>query len=141
MKFNIRTFTSKPIQREWIVIDGKDQVLGRLAVQIANSLTGKDQATYTPHMACGKKVIVINAEHIKITGKKYYDKKYYRHSGYAKGFKSMNYSDLFTLDCRQPLRKAVHGMLPKNKLGHQLLGDLKIYKGDKHPHSHIAKPK
>jgi len=122
------------IKKSWYLFDAGDYILGRLASRAAQILRGKNKPYFTPHMDTGDFVVVINAEKIKVTGKKEKEKKYYRHSGYPGGLKTVN---LATLRKRHPERiieKAVKGMLPHNKLGRKLLKNLKVYKGSKHPH-------
>jgi large subunit ribosomal protein L13 len=133
----IKTYTPKPedIQREWFVIDAKDQTLGRLAAQIAHMLRGKHKPMFTPNIDVGDFIIVINCDKIRVTGTKLDDKMYYRHSGYPGGFRSESLRDLMQRDPARVLQTAVRGMLPKNRLGRQMLKKLKIYAGDSHPHA------
>ncbi len=133
---NVRTYSPKPadIQREWHVIDATDIVLGRLAVTTANLLRGKHKPTFAPHVDGGDFVIVINAEKVALTGSKRTDKLAYRHSGYPGGLSSIAYGDLLEKDPRRAVEKAVWGMLPKNRLGRQVLKKLKVYAGPHHPH-------
>ncbi len=112
-------------------IDAKNQRLGRLAVKIANLLRGKDKADFVPYRDVGDKVTVINADKIKVTGKKAKDKIYYRHSGYPGGIKERTFEQAMERDSREVLRKAVYGMLPKNKLRDVLIKKLEIYKREK----------
>jgi large subunit ribosomal protein L13 len=132
----IKTYTPKPedIQREWFVIDAKDQTLGRLATQIAHLLRGKHKPIFSPHMDVGDFVIVINCEKIRVTGNKLEDKKYYRHSGYPGGIRSVTLRQQLEKHPDRVIRAAVRGMLPKNKLGRQMIKKLKVYAGDTHPH-------
>jgi large subunit ribosomal protein L13 len=122
-------------QRKWHVIDANGIVLGRLATQAANILRGKNKPIYTPHLDAGDFVVVINAEKVRVTGKKETDKKYMSYSGWKGGEK---YTTVAQLRASQPemlIHRAVRGMIPKNRLGRVLLTKLKVYKGDKHPHS------
>jgi large subunit ribosomal protein L13 len=122
-------------QRKWHVIDAKGAVLGRLAVQVADILRGKNKPVYTAHLDAGDFVVVINAEKVIVTGKKETDKEYMTYSGWKGGEK---YTSVAQLRARQPERlitHAVRGMVPKNRLGRVLMTKLKVYKGDKHPHS------
>ena len=122
-------------QRKWHVIDADGAVLGRLAVQVADILRGKNKAVYTPHLDAGDFVIVVNAEKVRVTGKKETAKEYMTYSGWKGGEK---YTTVEQLRAKQPERlieHAVKGMIPKNRLGAQLLTKLKVFKGDKHPHS------
>ncbi|VXC32288.1 50S ribosomal protein L13 [Aeromicrobium sp. 9AM] len=137
----MRTFSPKPsdITRQWHVIDAEDIVLGRLAVQAATLLRGKHKPTYAPHVDGGDFVIIINAEKVALSGNKRTDKLAYRHSGYPGGLKSIAYGDLLNKDARKAIEKSVRGMLPKNRLGDQLITKLKVYSGPEHPH-HAQKP-
>lgn len=122
-------------QRKWYLVDAKDLVLGRLAVNIANILRGKNKNYYSPHMDCGDYVVVINADKVHLTGKKYLNKKYYYHTGYAGGIVERTPKLMF--EGKNPenvIRKAVERMMTRNKLSAQILTKLKIYVGDKHPH-------
>ncbi len=133
---HVRTYSPKPadIQREWHVIDASDVVLGRLAVATANLLRGKHKPTFAPHVDGGDFVIVINAEKVALTGSKKTSKMAYRHSGYPGGLSAVAYGDLLEKDPRRAIEKAVWGMLPKNRLGRQVLKKLKVYAGPHHPH-------
>ena len=122
-------------QRKWHVIDANGAVLGRLAVQVANVLRGKDKPVYTPHLDAGDFVVVINAEKVVLTGKKETDKKYMSYSGWKGGEK---YRSVAQVRGRQPeklITHAVRGMVPKNRLGRTLMTKLKVYKGSEHPHA------
>lgn len=132
----MKTFSAKKgaITRDWYLMDVKDQVLGRVAVEIARRLRGKHKPEFTPHTDTGDFVIVINAEKIALTGKKLDDKVYYHHSGYPGGIKSMTAGKLLEKKPEEVLRIAVKGMLPKNSLGRMMLKKLKIYAGSDHPH-------
>ncbi len=132
----MRTYSPKPadIQRQWHVIDATDIVLGRLAVATATLLRGKHKPTFAPHVDGGDFVIVINAEKVALTGTKKSQKMAYRHSGYPGGLSAVAYSDLLEKDPRRAIEKAVWGMLPKNRLGRQVLKKLKVYAGPDHPH-------
>ncbi len=133
----MRTFSPKPsdITRQWHVIDAEDIVLGRLAVQAATLLRGKHKPTYAPHVDGGDFVIIVNAEKVALSGNKRTDKLAYRHSGYPGGLKSIAYGDLLDKDARKAIEKSVRGMLPKNRLGDQLITKLKVYSGPEHPHT------
>lgn len=132
-----RTFTPKAgeIQREWLVIDATDVVLGRLASHAATLLRGKHKPTFANHVDTGDFVIVINADKVALTGQKLEQKKAYRHSGYPGGLKSVTYSELLEKNPVRAVEKAVRGMLPKNSLGRQQLSKLKVYRGAEHPHA------
>ncbi len=122
-------------QRKWRVIDADGAVLGRLAAQVADLLRGKDKAVFTPHLDAGDFVVVINAEKVRVTGKKETDKRYMTYSGWKGGEK---YTSVAQLRARHPemlIHRAVRGMVPKNRLGRVLLTKLKVYKGPNHPHA------
>jgi len=118
----------------WKIVDAKDQILGRLAVNIANALRGRDKPTYTPHVDTGDFVIVINAEKVKLTGAKEEQKKYMFYSGYMGGEKYRNVADFREKRPEFIITNAVKGMLPKNKLGKSIIKKLKVFKGPKHDH-------
>ncbi len=122
------------VDRQWYVVDATDKTLGRLATRIAKVLRGKHKPTYTPHVDTGDFVIVINAEKIHLTGKKWDQKKYYRHSGFPGGIKEMSYGKLVQRKPEFIIKKAVKGMIPHNKLGDQVFSKLKVYAGPEHPH-------
>lgn len=132
-----RTFTPKAgeIQREWLVIDATDIVLGRLASHAAVLLRGKHKPTFANHMDSGDFVIVINADKVALTGQKLEKKMAYRHSGYPGGLKAVSYSELLEKNPVRAVEKAIRGMLPKNSLGRQQLSKLKVYRGAEHPHA------
>jgi len=132
----MKTYTAKPqdVQRKWYVVDAEGQTLGRLASQVAMILRGKHRPTYTPHVDTGDHVIIINAEKIHLTGKKLQNKKYYRHSGYPGGIKSVTAGDLLDRHPERVIKAAVWGMIPHNTLGRQIIKKLKIYAGAEHPH-------
>ena len=133
----MKTFSAKPsdIKQEWILVDGTDKVLGRLATQIAIRLRGKHKAIYTPHMDTGDFVIVTNVEKLRVTGNKAFQKTYFRHSGYPGGIYETNFEKLQGTYPDRVLMHAVKGMLPKGPLGYALLKKLKCYTGDAHPHA------
>jgi large subunit ribosomal protein L13 len=132
----VRTYTGKEaeIERGWYVVDAKGQTLGRLASRIAPILKGKHKPTYTPHLDCGDFVVVVNAEKVRVTGRKLDQKFYHRHSGYPGGLKSISLRDQLEKNPERVLQAAVRGMLPKNKLGRRMVKKLKVYAGDEHPH-------
>ena len=121
-------------QRGWVLVDAKDQTLGRLSTRVATLLRGKHKPDWTPHVDNGEYVVVINAERIVLTGRKLSDKKYYRHSGYPGHLKEVSAGRMLETHPERVIEHAVRGMLPKNKLGRSLLQKLKVYAGDKHPH-------
>jgi len=122
------------VQKEWILIDASDEVLGRLASRVAMILRGKHKADFTPHVDCGDNVVIINAEKIKLTGKKFTNKTYVRHSGFPGGQKIETPADVMKKDPRRLIERAVKGMLPKNRLGRKLFHNMKVYVGSEHPH-------
>ena len=132
-----RTFSPKPddVQRDWLIIDAEDVVLGRLASHVATLLRGKHKATFAPHMDMGDFVIVINAEKIALTGSKLAQKKAYTHSSYPGGLTVTSYSELLAKHPTRVVEKAVRGMLPKNSIGRAQLAKLKVYTGAEHPHA------
>ncbi len=132
----MRTYSPKPgdIHREWHVIDATDVILGRLAVQSANLLRGKHKPIFAPHMDTGDFVIIVNAEKVALSGDKKTKKMAYRHSGYPGGLTATPIGVLLEKDARKAVEKAVWGMLPKNRLGRQMLKKLKVYSGPTHPH-------
>lgn len=122
------------VERKWRVVDAKDAVLGRLATKIATCLTGKNKPVYTPNVDTGDFVVVINAEKVKLTGRKLDSKMYYRHSGYPGGLKSETARERMAKFPDRIITDAVWGMLPKGRLGRAMLKKLKVYKGSVHPH-------
>jgi large subunit ribosomal protein L13 len=122
------------VNKEWIIVDVKDKVLGRVCSQIAAILKGKNKTNYTPHVDCGDNVIVINAEKIVLTGKKMTDKQYIRHTGYPGGQRFATPRELMEKDGRRVVEMAVKGMLPKTRLGRQQYTNLFVYVGTEHPH-------
>lgn len=122
------------IERTWYVVDAKDKTLGRLCSEIAAVLRGKKKPIYTPHMDCGDYVIVVNAEQVKVTGKKFNDKKYYTHSDYVGGFKEYSFKQMHEKKPEKIIELAVKGMLPKGPLGRQMYKKLFVYAGPDHKH-------
>ena len=133
----MKTYTAKPgeIQRDWYVVDAEGKTLGRLATQIADTLRGKRKPQYTPHVDTGDFVVVINAEKIHLTGQKLDQKMVYRHSGFPGGLKTRTMREQLDRRPTEVIRKAVKGMLPKNKLAAAQLTKLKVYAGPEHPHA------
>ncbi|WP_320172305.1 50S ribosomal protein L13 [Maridesulfovibrio sp.] len=123
------------IAREWYVVDAEDKVLGRLATQIANKLRGKDKAMFTPHVDTGDFVVVLNADKIKVTGNKLEQKNYYKHSNHPGGLKERTLKVMLEKKPEVVIQTAVRGMLPKNRLGKQMIKKLKVYAGTDHPHT------
>ena len=132
----MKTYTAKPgeVERRWYVVDADGQTLGRLATRIADTLRGKDKAQYTPHVDTGDFVVVVNAEKVVVTGNKLDQKRYYRHSGYPGGLRSRTLREQLERRPTEVIRKAVKGMLPRNRLARQQINKLKIYAGPEHPH-------
>ncbi len=129
------TATPKDIEKKWILIDADGLVLGRMASVVAARLRGKHLATYTPHMDCGDNVIIVNAEKVKLTGKKLTDKKYYRHTGHPGGIKETTPERIFASKYPQRVvEKAIERMIPKGPLGRAQLRNLRVYAGADHPH-------
>ncbi|TDI65469.1 MAG: 50S ribosomal protein L13 [Bacteroidetes bacterium] len=122
------------VDKRWIVIDAHDQVLGRLSSEVAKRIRGKHKPNFTPHVDCGDNVIVINSDKIKLTGNKWDDKVYVRYSGYPGGQKTLTPRQLMAKSSTRIVEKAVRGMLPKNRLGRALFGNLYVYEGADHPH-------
>lgn len=133
----MKTFFPKEgeVRRGWKLLDAENVVLGRLATQAAKILMGKDKPEYVPFLAVGDGVIVVNADKVKVTGKKRTDKIYYHFSGYPGGMKAKSFEELFARSPEKVVELAIFGMLPKNKMGKQLRTRLKIYRGAAHPHA------
>jgi large subunit ribosomal protein L13 len=133
----MKTYSAKPreIEQSWYLVDADGRTLGRLATEIADTLRGKGKPAYTPHVDTGDFVIVVNAEKIHVTGKKLEQKIYYRHSGYPGGLRERTLAEQLARRPEEVIRKAVKGMLPKNKLAAAQLRKLKVYAGPEHPHA------
>lgn len=133
----VKTYSAKKetSRHNWFVVDATDKTLGRMATEIANRLRGKHKAEYTPHVDTGDYVVVVNAEKVKVTGNKAADKNYYHHTGYPGGIKSISFEKLIDKAPERAIEAAVKGMMPKNKLSRAMLGKLKVYAGNEHPHS------
>ena len=133
----MKTYSAKPesVQREWFIVDAAEQTLGRLATEIALRLKGKHKPEYTPHVDTGDYIVVINAEKIRVTGKKTTDKMYYRHTGYPGGLRSISFDKLIDHKPEMVIEQAVKCMLPKNPLGRDMYRKLKVYAGSEHPHA------
>jgi large subunit ribosomal protein L13 len=132
----MKTYSAKPaeVERKWYLVDASGCILGRLASFVATHLRGKHKPIYTPHVDTGDHIVVINASKVALTGKKWNDKFYYRHSGYIGGLKSMTAKELLQRRPENLVIYAVRGMLPKNSLGRKMLTKLKVYAGPEHPH-------
>jgi large subunit ribosomal protein L13 len=133
----MKSYMARPleVERKWYVVDAEGQTLGRLATEIATVLRGKNKPQYTPHVDTGDFVVVVNAEKVVVTGRKAEQKVYRRHSGYPGGLKETSYEQLMERRPNEILRRAVKGMMPKNRLARQQLRKLKIYAGPEHPHA------
>lgn len=134
LSYKTVSVNSATATKEWVVIDATNEVLGRLASQVAMLLRGKRKANYTPHVDCGDNVIIINADKIRLTGKKLTDKQYVRHTGYPGGQRFATPEELLQRKPIAVIEMAVKGMLPKNRLGSQLFTNLHVYAGSEHPH-------
>ena len=132
----MKTYSVKAgeIKREWHVIDATDKILGRLATEVASLLTGKDKTIFSKHLDTGDFVVVVNAAKITVTGNKPAQKIYYRHSGYAAGFRTPTLQDMLSTRPEFVIQHAVQGMLPRNRLGDAMMKKLKVYAGEAHPH-------
>jgi large subunit ribosomal protein L13 len=133
----MKSYMARPleVERKWYVVDAEGQTLGRLATEIATVLRGKNKPQYTPHVDTGDFVVVVNAEKVVVTGRKAEQKVYRRHSGYPGGLKETSYEQMMERRPTEILRRAVKGMMPKNRLARQQLRKLKIYAGPEHPHA------
>ena len=125
---------TQDIEQKWYIMDCSGKTLGRLSVQVANILRGKNKPEYTPNADVGDFVVLVNAKDIKVTGKKTEDKIYYRHSGYPGGIKQISFKDQLDKDPDKIIRDSVKGMLPKNRLNRQIIKKLKVYRDENHPH-------
>ena len=128
------------VQKEWIVVDVKDQILGRAASKIAKMLRGKHKPSFTPHIDCGDNVIVLNADKVRLTGNKWTEREYVRHTGYPGGKRVTNPRELMQKHPTDVVTKAVKGMIPRNRLGRTIMKNLFVYTGEEHPHE-AQKPK
>ena len=127
--------TNESVERKWYVVDATELVLGRMATDVAVVLKGKHKPTFTPHIDGGDYVIIVNAEKVALTGNKWADKKYYRHSGYAGGLKTRTATEMLEKQPQKMVEKAIRGMLPKGKLGDDMYRRLYVYVGPNHPHA------
>jgi len=132
----MKTFSAKPaeVTRDWFVVDATGKTLGRLATEIARRLRGKHKPEYTPHVDTGDYIVVVNAEKIRVTGKKLKDKMYYRYTGYVGNLKSMPLEQMLEKTPERVLQLAVKGMLPRNPLGRKMFSKLRVFAGPEHPH-------
>jgi large subunit ribosomal protein L13 len=133
----MKTFSAKPetVTRDWFVVDATDKTLGRLASEIARRLRGKHKAEYTPHVDTGDYIVVVNAEKVRVTGRKAKDKMYHHHTGFPGGIKSVNFETLIDTAPERVIQHAVKGMLPKNSLGRAMFRKLRVFAGAEHPHT------
>lgn len=133
----MKTFSAKPetVKRDWFVVDAEGKTLGRLATEIALRLRGKHKPEFTPHVDTGDYIVVVNAEKVRVTGRKSTDKMYHRHTGYIGGLKSMSFEKVIKHKPELVIELAVKGMLPKNSLGRAMYSKLKVYAGSVHPHA------
>ena len=133
----MRTYSPKAseIERKWFVVDAENLVLGRMSTEVAKILRGKHKPTFAPHLDCGDHVIIVNAAKVVLTNEKAEKKLVHRHSGYPGGLKSQTYADLLERKPADAIRRTVKGMLPRNRLGAQMLTKVKVYPGPEHPHS------
>jgi large subunit ribosomal protein L13 len=132
----MKTFSAKPetVKRDWYVVDAEGKTLGRLATEIARRLRGKHKAEYTPHVDTGDYIVVVNAEKIRVTGRKAEDKMYYHHTGFPGGIKSISFNKQIDKAPQRVIETAVKGMLPKNPLGRAMFKKLKVFAGPEHAH-------
>lgn len=133
----MKTFSAKPetVKRDWFVVDAEDKTLGRMASEIASRLRGKHKPEYTPHVDTGDYIVVVNAEKVRVTGKKATDKTYYSHSGFPGGLKTASFTEMVERKPEAIIELAVKGMLPRNPLGRAMFTKLKVYAGNEHPHT------
>jgi large subunit ribosomal protein L13 len=123
------------VERKWYVVDAQDMILGKLATKVATCLRGKNKPVFTPNVDTGDFIVVINAEKIRLTGKKLDDKIYYHHTGFIGGIKAATARERLSTQPEEVIKDAIWGMLPKNRLGRAMLKKLKVYKGSEHPHA------
>ncbi len=138
--FKTVSLNSGTVEKNWVIVDADSQILGRMASEVAKMIRGKHKPSYTPHVDCGDNVIVINADKIRLTGSKWTDKQYVRHTGYPGGQRFETPNSLKAKSSTRIIEKAVKGMLPINRLGRQLFKNLYVYEGAEHPHA-AQKPK
>lgn len=134
LSYKTKSANKATVTRDWFVVDADSKILGRFASGVARLIRGKHKPDYTPHVDCGDKVIVINAEKVKLTGKKWNDKQYISHSGYPGGQKKLTARQVKAKNAAWIIEKAVKGMLPKTRLGRQIFKNLYVYEGPEHPH-------
>lgn len=134
LSYKTKSANKATVQKEWIVIDAQGEILGRLASQVAKILRGKHKPTFTPHVDCGDNVIILNADKVRLTGNKWSEKQYIRHTGYPGGQRVDTAERMKVKDARRIVENAVRGMIPKNRLGRAILKNLYVYEGAEHPH-------
>ena len=132
LSYKTASANAATVEKKWLLVDADGQQLGRLASKVAKLIRGKYKTNFTPHVDCGDNVVIVNADKIALSGKKWTDKKYIRHTGYPGGQREMSARDLFDKDATRLIEKAVKGMLPKNRLGATLFKNLYVYKGTEH---------
>lgn len=137
LSFKTPSANDATVVKTWVVIDAEGQILGRLASQIAYILRGKHKPYFTPHVDCGDNVIIINSDKVRLSGKKWEDKVYVRHTGFMGGQRFTSPTEMMARDPRRMVEKAVRGMLPKNKLGRELFRNMRVYAGTEHPHANL----
>ncbi len=135
LSYKTASANRETVEKEWVLVDATDEILGRLASKVAKILRGKHKALFTPHVDCGDHVIIINADKIKLTGNKWEDKTYVRHTGYPGGQRFKTAEQMMAKKPTFMVEKAIKGMLPKNKLGSQMYRNLRVYAGGEHPHT------
>lgn len=135
LSYKTASANRETVEKEWVLVDATDEILGRLASKVAKILRGKHKALFTPHVDCGDHVIIINADKIKLTGNKWEDKTYVRHTGYPGGQRFRTAEQMMAKKPTFMVEKAIKGMLPKNKLGSQMYRNLRVYAGGEHPHT------
>lgn len=133
----MKTLSAKPesVKRDWFVVDAADKTLGRISTEIARRLRGKHKAEYTPHVDTGDYIVVINAEKVRVTGRKSTEKRYYRHTGFPGGLRSINFEEMIGRHPERVIEHSVKGMLPRGPLGRAMYRKLKVYAGNEHPHA------
>jgi large subunit ribosomal protein L13 len=134
LSYKTKSANKATVSKEWLLVDAQGEVLGRLATKVAKLLRGKYKASFTPHVDCGDNVIIINADKVRLTGNKFTDRVHFRHSGYPGGQRIESPADIFAKKPERIIEHAVKGMLPKNRLGRKLFGNLHVYLGGEHKH-------
>ncbi|TVR41278.1 MAG: 50S ribosomal protein L13 [Bacteroidia bacterium] len=135
LSYKTASANRQTVEKDWVLVDATDEILGRLASKVAKILRGKHKALFTPHVDCGDNVIIINAEKIRLTGNKWQDKSYVRHTGYPGGQRFKTAEQMMAKKPTFMVEKAIKGMLPKNKLGSQIFRNLRVFEGSEHPHA------